>query len=69
MAEQTSKTARRSLVQVNTVRTPFHVFQNTADGKSHRPVASFVTKAEAEALASEINGYVFVWGDESRVGT
>lgn len=67
MAEQTSKTARRSLVQVNTVRTPFHVFQNTADGKSHRPVASFTTKAEADALALAINGYVFVWGDESRL--
>ena len=67
MAEQTSKTARRSLIQVNTVHTPFHVFQNTTDGKSRRPIASFATKAEAETLASQIDGYVFVWGDESRV--
>lgn len=66
MAEQTSKTARRSLVQVNTIRTPFHVFQHTKDGKARLPIASFGTKAEAEALASAITGYVFVWGDEAR---
>jgi hypothetical protein len=69
MAEQTSKTARRSLAQVNTMRTPFHVFQRTQDGKPHRPVASFATKAEAEALAAEITGYVFIWGDETRAGS
>jgi hypothetical protein len=66
MAEQTSKTARRSLVQVNTIRTPFHVFQYTKNGKPSRPLASFSTRAEAEVLAAKIAGYVFVWGDEVR---
>ena len=66
MAEQLSKTARRSMVQGNTVRMPFQVFKPTKRGKPHHPVASFASKAEAEAFAAEIGGYIFAWRDEAR---
>lgn len=69
MAEQTSKTARRSLAQVQSVRKPFHVFKSTQDGKPHRPVNSFTRREEAEALAAQIEGYVFVWGDEAKIAS
>jgi hypothetical protein len=66
MAEQLSKTARRSLVQVNTIRTPFQVFKPTKPGRAALPLASFATKQEAEQFAAQIGGYVFFWQDELR---
>jgi hypothetical protein len=64
MAEQASKTARRSLNQIQTVRTPYHVFKRVPNGKPVRPVASFTTKDEADAFAAQMKGYVFFWKDD-----
>jgi nitrous oxide reductase accessory protein NosL len=61
-----SKTARRSMVQGNAVRTPFQVFKPTKPGKANHPVASFASREDAEAFAAEIGGYVFTWRDEAR---
>lgn len=66
MAEQLSKTARRSMVQGNTVRTPFQVFRPNKPGKANHPVASFATREEAETYATQIGGYVFAWRDDTR---
>jgi hypothetical protein len=66
MAEQLSKTARRSLGQSNTIRTPFQVFKPSKPGKANYPVACFASKEDAEALAAAIGGYVFSWRDEVR---
>jgi hypothetical protein len=65
MAEQLSKTARRSLGQGGGVRTPFQVFRRAKAGKANHPVAYFATKEEAEAYAASIDGYVFTWRDEN----
>jgi len=66
MAEQLSKTARRSLAQNIAVRTPFQVFRPNKPGKANHPVASFATKEEADVYAATIGGYVFTWRDEIR---
>jgi hypothetical protein len=66
MAEQLSKTARRSMSQVNTTRLPFQVFKPTKPGKANRPVASFGSREEAEAYAKTVDGYVFAWRDDMR---
>jgi len=66
MAEQLSKTARRSLGQSNTIRTPFQVFRPSKPGRANHPVACFATKEEADAFAASIGGYVFSWRDEIR---
>ena len=66
MAEQLSKTARRSLAQNIAIRTPFQVFRANRPGKANYPVASFATKEEADAHAVKIGGYVFTWRDEIR---
>lgn len=66
MAEQLSKTARRSLGQGGGVRTPFQVFKPAKAGKANHPVPYFATKEEAEAYAASIGGYVFTWRDDNR---
>ena len=66
MAEQLSKTARRSLGQGGAVRLPFQVFKPTKPGKANHPVGSFATRDEAEAFAAEVGGYVFSWRDDMR---
>ena len=66
MAEQLSKTARRSLVHVHTVRTRFQVFKPTKPGKAAYPVASFASQEAAEAFANKIGGYVFCWREDRR---
>jgi hypothetical protein len=66
MAEQLSKTARRSLGQGSGIRTPFQVFRPVKAGKANHPVAYFATKEEAEAYAASIGGYVFTWRDDNR---
>jgi hypothetical protein len=66
MAEQLSKTARRSLGQSNTIRTPFQVFRPNKPGRANHPVACFATQEEANAFAASIGGYVFSWRDEIR---
>jgi hypothetical protein len=54
------------MVQGNTVRTPFQVFKPAKPGKANHPVASFASREEAEAFATQIGGYVFAWRDETR---
>ena len=66
MAEQLSKTARRSLGQSGGVRTPFQVFRRAKAGKANHPGAYFATKEDAEAYAAAIGGYMFTWRDEIR---